>query len=181
MIDLERLLMLARDELTEDDAAAVEEHVLECGVCASTLEVLLRLAPSMRDVVRSGGASFPVTPALTEELRAQGLISRTYVLAPERVVPCTVTAADVYTLTTLEADLTGVERVDLVLTLPMGPVRMDDVPFDRASGAVSYVTEGSRLRTLPSGRITIDLVSKEGSAERNIGRYLLEHTAFAGA
>ncbi len=179
MIDLERLVLLALDELDDAEAAEVDEHVLACGACASTLERLLHIGAGVRDLVRAGRTNIPVTTSLAAELRATGLISRSYHLAPDEIVPCTVGADDVYALTTLDADFRGVDRVDMVMTTPGGARTIADLPFDRERGQVSYVAPSSTLRTFPSMRIKLELFSVEGKGPRKLGEYFLEHTAFS--
>lgn len=181
MIPFEELVLHAHGELEGADADAVDEHVLACASCAHTFEWLLRLPESVADVVRAGALATSVTEGLVAELREAGLISRSYELEPERPVPCSVSRRDIYALTTLKADLGEVTRLDVVVApsgLPL--VRMVDVPFDRATGRASYVTPSRLLLPLPSARVTIELYAVEGEAERRIGRYFLEHTAWAG-
>jgi hypothetical protein len=180
VIEHERLQLLALGDATED-AAAVEEHVLSCAACAAALERLLAIGDGVRDAVSAGEVAFPVTPALAESLAAAGLVSKSYRLPPGGALPCSVGAADFYSLTTLEADLDGVARVDVVRTLPGGAVRMPDVPFDAARGTVAYVSRSDQLRALPSGRIRIELFAIDPSGERKIAEYFLDHTAFSGA
>lgn len=88
-------------------------------------------------------------------------------------------ASDIYALATLKADFVDVTRASIVITLPMGARRMEDVPFDAARGTASYVTRSSDLRKLPSGRVTLELYANEPS-ERLLGRYFLDHSAFVG-
>jgi hypothetical protein len=184
LIEHEKLISLALGELAEAEADEVDAHVLACGACATVLERLLRLGPLVRDLVREGAVAFPVTAALADRLRREGLVSRSYRIAKDDAVPCSVAAEDVYALTTLEVDAHGVERVDVVVTFPLGAVRMDDVPFDRDAGLVRYVTQSRRLRLLPSCRVVVEVLASDARgerAERTIGRYFLDHTAFAGA
>lgn len=176
MIAVERLLMLALDELDDAEATEVEAHVLACGACAARFERLLRLGALLGEIVRAGAMSFAVTPSLTAELEAAGLVSRAYRLAPEEIVPCSVGADDIYALTTLEAKLDDVARLDLTVTLPAATMRMTDVPFARERGLVAYVTPSRHLRQLPSTRVTIELLD----GDRRIGRYFLDHSAFSG-
>jgi hypothetical protein len=178
VIDLQRLTMLALGELTDAEAADVEEHVLACGACASTLERLLRIGPAIRDVVHEGKIAFPVTAALGEELGKAGLVSRSYHLAPNAVTPCAVGATDIYALTTLEADLRGVEHVDVVKTTPAGSLRMCDVPFDAERGLVRLVSRSDLLRMLPTARVRLELFAVDASGEKKLSEYFLDHTAF---
>jgi hypothetical protein len=181
VIELERLVKLALDELGETEAADVEEHVLACGSCAATLERLLRLGDAVREVVRAGKLAFPATGGLVTELERAGLVSRSYLLAPDRIVPCAVSAEDIYAVTTFEADLRGVERVDIVRTVLGRSIRMNDVPFDAESGLVRIVSRSDVLRTLPTTRIKLELFAVEGSGERRLSEYFLDHTGASGA
>jgi hypothetical protein len=178
MIAFDRLVMLALGELSEPEASEVDEHVLSCGPCAAILEQLMLLQPAVRELVRAGRIAFPVTASLAQALRDAGLVSRSYRLAPERPVPCSVAAADIYALTTLDVDLLGVERVDLVMTLPLGSLRLEDVPFDRTGGAIRFVTASEQLRRLPTTRVTVEAFATDAAGERSLGRYHLDHTAF---
>ena len=181
MIELEQLVKLALEELGETEAADVEEHVLACGSCAATLERLLRLGDAVREVVRAGKLAFPVTRSLLIELERAGLVSRWYRLAADRIVPCAVSGEDIYALTTLEADLRGVEQLDVVRTVLGGSARMTDVPFDAEQGVVRFVSRSDVLRTLPTTRIKLELFAVEGPAERKLSEYFLDHTGAAGS
>jgi hypothetical protein len=178
MIELERLVLLALDELDDAAAAEVEAHILACGACATTLERLLRIGRAVRELIRAGQATFPCSAALIEEMRAAALISREYRLAPDQVVACTAGAADIYAATTLEADLRDVAQVDIVITSPAGSARLQDVPFDAERGLATYVSRSDQLRTLPSTRIELELLAVDPAGERKLGQYFLEHTAF---
>jgi hypothetical protein len=181
VIAVERLAIVALGDADAAEAEEVEEHVLACGACAATFERLVRIGDAARELVRKGGFAFPVTASLAERLRAEGLVSRSYRLAAEAIVPCSVSATDIYAMTTLEADLRGVTNATLVVTTPGRHVlRMTDIPFDAARGTVSYVVQSSVLRTFPSGRVTLELFATEPE-ERPLGRYFLDHTAFSGA
>ena len=183
MIALQKLQMLALGELGDAEAAAIEEHALGCGECASTLEHLHAIGVAVGDLVRSGHVSFPASDALIAKLKAAGLISRAYHLAPDHALPCAVGSEDVYALTTLEADLANVKQVDVLQTMPGGSMRMTDVPFDAERGLVRFVTRSEHLRALPrSVRVTLELFSVDKSGgERKLSEYFLDHTAFRSA
>ncbi len=180
MTELDRLIALALGELDPPEEAAVEEHLLACADCAATAEQLLTLGAGARDLIRQGAVGFADAGPLVQELESAGLVSRTYRIAPGHSVACSVGAADIYSATTLEADLTGVTRLDVVRTTPAGTLRVDDIPFDAARGCVTLLTPSALLRTFPSMRVTIQLIAVDPGGERLLGEYGLDHTAFAG-
>lgn len=178
MIGIDVLARLALGDLDEDEERAAEEHVLACSECARTLEGLVTAGESVRALLDAGDARAFVTPSLVAELDRAGLVTRRYVLAPGTSVPCTVDTKDVYVLTTIEADLRDVARVDV--ELPGGP-RAVDVPFDAARGTISFVTSAEPLRALPSTKLPVRAIAVDRDGrERALGEYVLDHTAFAG-
>lgn len=178
MIAFERLAALALDELEGDELESVELHVLSCSSCAAVLERLVRLGEAKREVLRSGKVHAFVAPSLSARLGELGLISRRYRLAPEQVVACAVGSDDVYVLTELEADLTGVSRVDfLICNAGEAERRIRDIPFEPKSGLVQHLVRADYLRRLPSMRVAIELRAVDGESERSLGRYELDHDA----
>lgn len=173
MIAIDRLAACALGDLAGDTELAVEEHVVSCGACAAIYEAMVRIGPAIAELVRAGAVVVPATPALIARLEVEGLVSRRYLLAPGATVPCTIGAGDVYALTTLEADLTGVARVDVV----RGTRRYADVPFDRAAGRIHLLVASELLRSLPTGAIPVRAIAVEPGGERTLGEYTLDHTA----
>jgi hypothetical protein len=176
MIADDALLMLALAELSGPDAEEAGEHVLACGACAERLEQLVALGIGIRDLVRAGKTWIVLSRRLLERMDRDGLVSRTYRVRPGETVPCGVGARDVYALTHLEADLTGVSRVDLVVS-DLG-MRVDDVPFDRERGEITFVERSDHVRALPTGPIRLVLVAVDDVGERALGEYTLSHTAY---
>lgn len=175
MIALERLAACALGELHADAESEVEEHVLSCGRCAAVYASFVRLGRSVAALVQAGGASMVAPRTIVEALEREGLVSRRYVLAPGAVVPCTVGADDIYSLTTFEADLSGIERVDMI----RGTQRIDDVPFE-PSGTVRLITSCELIRALPSMKLPFRLVAvRPDGSEKVLAEYTLDHTAFA--
>lgn len=178
MIALESLAALALGELEGDELDRVELHVLSCSACALTLERLIEVGPAVRELVTAGQVRTFAEPALLARLDELGLISRRYRVAPDQVVACSVGPNDVYALTELEAELAGVQCVDLLVSSEVGGEWRDrDVPFDPARGVVSVLDRGDALRLLPSTRIFLTLVAVEDGAERRLGEYVLAHEA----
>jgi hypothetical protein len=173
MIAIDRLVASAIGELTGDADAEVEEHVLSCGACAARYAFFVRLGPAIAELVRGGAVTMPISRALAEQLDARGLITRRYVLEPDKPVPCTIGPDDIYSLTTYSVDLQGVSRVDLI----RGDQRLPDVPFDAAAGRVYMLTSAQVLRQVPSMRLHLRLLAVDEAGERTLGTYLLDHTA----
>ena len=83
----------------------------------------------------------------------------------------------------LEASLTGIYRLDLVL-LDFGgqdTERLRDIPFDPASGEVIITPHIARIRALPASTARARLVSVDEKGERVIGEYTFNHTPSAPA
>ncbi len=178
MIELERLTALALGDLEERESAEVEEHVLACGTCAHTFERLLVLGDAVRELVGAGKVRFAPPPVLLQRLDDAGLVARTYRIEAGGSVACSVGPDDVYHATHFQADLSGVQQIDIVKTLPGGVVvRQKDVPFDAQRGVVRTVERGDFLRTLPTARVVVELVSVSEAGERALGRYVFDHTA----
>jgi hypothetical protein len=178
MIELERLMALALDELSGDELDRVELHVLSCSSCARTLERLLQLGSATRRLLLAGKMRSFLLPGVSARLDALGLISRRYRLAPDQMLPCSVGSDDVYALTELEADLTGVTRLDVLFRSEGGgELRVSDVPFDAGSGLVSYIVRSDALRQLPTTLFHMELRAVEGERERVLGKYTLAHDA----
>ncbi len=175
MIAFERLVACAVGDVAPEEERHVEEHILSCGPCADLYATLVRLGADVAALVRAGGATLQITQTLEERVEHDGLVTRRYNLSPGDVVPCAVNAEDIYSLTTLAADLTNVERVDLV----RGDQRIADVPFDRR-GVVRLLTSANVLRTLPTMKVAFRLIAIDGAGrERIVAHYTLDHTGLA--
>ena len=180
MMAPEKLLALALDELDAAEADEVERHVLVCGACAARLERWLSLGDGVRQLVRAGRVRFSLSREMAEQLEQSGLITRVYRVSPGGSVSCTVDANDIYVAAYLSADLAGVTRVDLIKDSAGRSVRTEDLPFDVERGHVTWVVRGDYLRTMPTGPETFRLVAVDANGEREIARYVFNHTAFAG-
>lgn len=174
MIAIDRLVACAVDELPEDEAREVEEHVLGCTPCAALFERLVALGDALRELVRAGAASFVATRGLVDRLDAARLLSRRYELGPGAIVPCSVGAADIYSCVRFAADLSGVTRVDV----ERGATRLTDVPFEANEGAIYLVTSSALIRTFPTAKLAFRLIAVDARGERPLGQYTLDHTGF---
>jgi hypothetical protein len=186
-------------ELAADTEAAVEEHAFECDACARRMSAVGQLAEGvLRTVARRGGVDIAATQSMIQQLERDGLVTRHYRAKLGDVVPCGVAAEDDLLVTTIEADLTGVERVSFSLLAGDGRVlrRVDDSPVDRASGQLVYTLAGDLARSVffedavrggpkPPGivgevlKIVGRLAAVEPTGERVLGEIELQHRTFS--
>lgn len=179
MIAIERLASLALGELTDTDAADVEEHVLDCDACAARLELLVELGQAVKDLVTCGGVPLPAPPELLARLQHEGLVTRTYRIAPGGAVQCTVAADDVYVALHLSIPADPAARIDFIYEAEGLHFRIDDIPFDPERRMVTVAQTAGFLRGLPTGRGTVRLVAVDVDGERALAEYTLNHTAMA--
>lgn len=180
MIAFELLVDWALGALDEAEAARVDEHVLGCDACAATATFLLELGDAVTALARAGHVRYACTPSLLERIAADALPVRSYVIDPGATVPCSATPDQVYALTHLNADLTGVVRVDAIMSAPDGTTLevTEDMPFDPSSGAVVFAEMGDVVRRWPTMVIHVRLRARDAAgAERDLGLYRLSHTA----
>src|SRR5688572_27905074 len=114
--------------------------------------MLARQDEGVHDQRRTERFSFPVTRVLFEHRVADGLVLRQYRLVPGGSAPCTVAPEEHFGITWLIGDLSQADRVDVELIDEPSSrvlVRIEDAPFDRASGEVGIAAAADFLRTLP--------------------------------
>jgi hypothetical protein len=172
--------------LHETDAAetdAVDEHLLRCDACGETLDALLRLADGVRDAFRAGLVGAIASAEFVARLVARGHRVREYRLPWNGGVDCSVAPDDELLVGRLQAPLAGVERLDAVLEFSYDPGvrhRIEDVPFDPATGEVIYLPKTAEVRRAPAHTHTVSLVATGGGAERSLGTYTFRHHPWPG-
>ena len=163
----------------EQAESPLEDHLFACSHCSETLEWIAGLAEAIPDIVRQGQTMVVLTEAFLERLREQGVRIREYRIGPGGSVNCTIAPADDLVVSLLEAPLAGVTRVDLV-DASAGAVlrRVNDIPFDGASGKIVIAQHTPALRAL--GRVTLvsQLVAVDAGGERVLGQYTFNHAPF---
>lgn len=176
MIPFERLVDWA---LGEQEDEALELHLLSCDDCAQAANRLFALRERVPEVVRVGRVGLVLTPSLVARIAAEGLTVRWYDVAPGESIACSADPGQVYGITRLSADLTGVVRAAVRVEMQGATVKVwDDVPFDAPANAVFLADPGEVLRALPTTVVTLQLTGTDASgAERTLGRYELRHTA----
>jgi hypothetical protein len=169
MIDRDRLIACALGQGADDDV--VEEHILGCSECAAAFATFARIGPALAAAIRAGELGFIATRTLVDRLDRERLVSRRYRLTPGAVVPCAIGLTDIFSLLEIEADLAGASRVDLT----RGTERLFDIPCDRAAGRIYVVTPGAVIRRFPTMKIPFRVLAVDGTAERSLGEYTLDH------
>lgn len=174
------LLAMWLDELDENAAAKIDEHLFECGDCAARLHQLLRLGGALRMELENGNVGTVVSAAFVQRMQADGLRIREYTLQPGGSVDCTVAPDDDFVITYLHAPLGGVRQLDLVFADADGraPHRSRHIPFDAEAGLVTVIPPTAMLRALGHTRKRMQLLAVGQGAERVIADYTFNHSPY---
>jgi Putative zinc-finger len=164
-------------ELSDEENRSIEEHLFSCASCAARLESIASLEISLRTLARQGRISGIISRPLLNRLQREGVRVRLYSLSPGETVPCAIFPGDDLVVTSLRADLEGIDTVSLVVTGPgNAPVSdLDDAPIAAEDGEVLWATPGAVVRQMPSTRLRLTLAS--GGDRRVLGEYVLDHSA----
>jgi hypothetical protein len=157
---------------------AFEEHFFGCEHCTRRLEKLVQLGSGIRSAFRAGAVRAVIPHALREAMRRGRLRLREYQIAPGTSINCTIKAEDDFVIATLQAPLAGVQRVDLVRDDGSGapPARLEDVPFDAATGEVLLCPAPAALKKRSAFTDRVRLISVDAAAERILGEYTFVHS-----
>lgn len=182
-IEVSTLLEYWLGELDQAQEERLDEHLLGCGHCSMALQSLVDLGIGIRSAVRSGAVHVAVPSGFTERLAAEGLRLRTYRVPANESVYCTVAPDDDLLITRLAIPAGETGRLDLVCVSSEGaPLeRLDDVPFDVASGEVILTSRMDRVRSLPASTLRYRLLAVVPPEERVIGEYTFHHTPHSPA
>lgn len=169
-------------ELDEAEDARIGEHLLGCGHCTTEGQWLADCASGLRVLVGQGAIQATVSRAFVDRAAASGLRLREYRVLPETSVNCTLAPDDDLLVTSLVAPLDGVERLDILMLYPAGAPsqRLDDVPFDAASGEVLFTSRTEDIRALPKVSFRMQLLATGPQGERVLGTYGFNHTPWKG-
>lgn len=180
------LLQLLDYWLRDSDPVATEaadEHLMRCDACGEQLDALVALGDGVRAAFRAGAVSAVSTSAFVQHLRAAGMRLREYRLPRNGSVHCTVAPEDELLVSTLEAPLQGVQRLDAVAEWSIEPGvqhRLEDLPFDAACGEVMYLPSVAQVRQLPAHTLQVTLLAVEPQGPRELGRYTFHHRPWPG-
>jgi hypothetical protein len=168
-------------ELDEAAEAQLDEHLFGCGDCVAQLHALVEVGAGIRGLVQRGKLRAVITGALQKRLVEAGLRVREYRVPRNGSVHCTIAPDDDVVLARLEATLTDVRQLDLLVYPPggQGHERLEHVPFNATEGEVVVVPGTDLLRSLPISTMRMQLVAVEHGSDRLIGEYTFNHTPWA--
>lgn len=159
--------------------AAVEEHLFECERCAERLREVIALARGVRHLAREGALRLVVSEDYIQRAQAEGIRVRRYTIPPGGSVQCTVTAEDNIVVAELQADLSGLNRIDVSFRDEHGieQFRLSDVPVDSGAGGVLLHESITRLKAAPTNTGLARLIAVDApGSERVLGEYTFHHT-----
>lgn len=163
------------DELDEAAAAEVEEHLFECDECAARMRELARLGGAIKQTLLGGSISTAVTPAFVERLRGDGFRLREYAPEPGGNVYCTIAPEDDFVISRLRASLEGVRQLNVEIDAAGQTHRLSHIPFDPASGEVTFIPSPAMLRPLGVSTHRMRLFAVTPGEQRLLGEYTFEH------
>lgn len=168
------------EEGPEWEAEPVEEHLMECEACSERLGALVQLGEGVRRVAREGGVQVVVTPSFLDTAERGGLRVRQYRVSPGERVACTVAPGDDLVVSRLQADLSGVARLDVVSDWEGRELRIEDVPVDPTAAELILAQAMPALRALGPSVTRIRLLAQDPTGERLLGQYTFAHTPTRG-
>jgi anti-sigma factor RsiW len=175
-IALADLTDYAAGDLSDTEAAVIEEHLFSCADCAERaagLDALMRAIPS---AVRSAEVGGFVTDDILNRLARDGVHVRTFVLSPGAVVPCAVWEDDEVMALRLRADFGGAGEVTMSQRIAGDEVLRSTGHVAAGSpGELIYTLSATWVRQLPVVNVEILLTAHEEAGERTIGSYTLVH------
>ena len=177
-LDLTTLIAYWIGELDTEKENAVEEHLLGCDACNANAQLLADVAGGIRALVGQGAISAVLSEDFLTRAAANGLQVREYRVPCNGSVNCTIAPDDDLLVARLEAQLSGIERVDLLMldSHGKGLERVDDIPFDPAAGSVVVASRTADVRALPKVTSRMRLVAVAQGAERVVGEYTFNHS-----
>lgn len=166
----------AAGELSEAEAATIEEHLfscLECSARAAEFEGLVRAIPP---AVRTAEVHGFVTDAILNRLARDGVRVRAYALSPGAIVPCAVWDDDEVMVLRFRGSVGGAAEFTLSRRIAGSEVsRTTGYVVGSAHGEILYAEPAAGLRQLPVVEVELLLTAHDGGEERPIGTYTLVH------
>lgn len=170
--------------LAETSPAAtdgVEEHLMACDACGEQLDGIVALADGIRAAFRAGDVGIAATDAFVRKLADSGIRLREYRLPVNGSVHCTVAPEDELLVSRLAVPLQGVQRLDAVgeaTAMPGVQERLEDIPFDPATGEVIFLPRVSQVRPVGEHTMRLVLLAVDAAGTRELGTYTFHHRPY---
>ena len=174
-IALADLTDYAAGELTESEAAAVEEHLFSCADCAARASEFDVLVRAIRPAATSAEVGGFVTDAVLNRLARDGVRVRSYALSPGAFVPCAVWDDDELMALRLRGDFGDVSEVTLSQRVAGTEVVRATGHAVSSHGEIIYAIPAAWVRQLSAVQVEVLLTAHDGGEERPIASYTLVH------
>jgi hypothetical protein len=175
-IALADLTDYAAGELSDTEAAAIEEHLFSCADCAGRAAEFGALVRAIPSAVRSAEVGGFVTDDILNRLARDGVHVRTFVLSPGAIVPCAVWDDDEVMALRLRADFGRASEVTMSQRVDGNEVlRATNQVTASTPGELIYTLSAAWVRQLPVVNVEVLLTTREEGEERTIGSYTLVH------
>jgi len=172
-ISAEELARFWLDDLSESEAAVLEDHVFECGACDKSLRRFASVGQGIRVVeAMTHVPPLPGPNQLSSYQMPGGRMAVTHV-APGSTTTRPMDSSVTGVVFVLHADLSTVEQVDLEICSPEGTrfLLIPRVPFNRETGEVFLACSRHTAQVVPTSRIRLI------AGDTTVGEYHLVHPA----
>ena len=156
----------------------LEEHLFACRACSNGLQAVVQLGDAIRGLFRQGATAAIFSPRFVDTLRKTGLQVREYELEPNSSVFCTIAPHDDLVFARLNASLTEVQRLDVLIQdlKANRSQRFEDVSFDAAQQAILLLPKARDLRQLGATTQRVRLIAVTDVGDRVLSEYVFNHT-----
>jgi hypothetical protein len=166
----------AAGELSQDESAAIEEHLFSCADCGALAAEVDVLVGAIRPALRSAEVGGFVTDAVLNRLARDGVRVRSYALSPGAVVNCAVWDEDEVMALRLRCDPIGTGELTLSQRIAGSEVyRATGQVAQSQQGEILYTLPAAWVRELPVAEVEVLLSAREGGEDRQIAAYTLVH------
>ena len=172
-ISADDLVRFWLDELPEQEALALEDHVFECDACDGSLRRFAGIAQGIRAMLAMRDLPPLLTAAELADLQARGMRVDVEHLAPGATSKRPVDPSLDGLVWILHAELTEAVRVDLEICDPQGArlLLLPDAPVDRDTQSVILACSRHTAQVAPASIIRL----LDGAT--TLAEYRLEHPA----
>ncbi len=175
-IALADLADYAAGELTDAEAAAIEEHLFSCADCSARAAEFDALVQAIRPAVRAADISGFTTDAVLNRLAREGVRVRMYAVSPGGIIPCAVWDDDELMALRLRGDFRGAGEFTLSQRIGESEIsRARGQVIASSQGEIIFALPAALVRQLPVAEVEVLLTAHEGGVDREVAKYTLVH------